>query len=358
MKNHEVSVESFGFLPEGKEVFQYRLKNKNGLELTVINYGGIIKNLFLPDRDGEFADIVLGYDNLESYLGDSPFFGALIGRFGNRIANGRFVLDGQEYELALNDKPGGIPCHLHGGNQGFDKVYWDIEPVDRDDAVGLKLSYLSRDGEEGYPGNLQVTVFYYLTDDNVLRVEYYAETDKATPVNLTQHSYFNLKGSGKGDILEHELSINAAKYTPVNEGLIPTGELESVEGTPFDFRSPKTIGRDINIENQQLGYGNGFDHNYVLDGKAGELRQVAQAYEPESGRILDLWTTEPGMQFYSGNSIGEHTGKNGDRYGKHSGFCLETQHYPDSPNQDRFPSTILRPGDKYESITEFRFKVK
>ncbi|NLJ84077.1 MAG: galactose mutarotase [Halanaerobiaceae bacterium] len=357
-KEREVTIAPFGVLPDGKEVFQYTFGNKNGLKVTAINYGGIITKVFLPDKNGEFSDIVLGYDNLEDYLADSPFFGALIGRFGNRIANGRFVLDGKEYKLALNDQPGGISCHLHGGNKGFDKVFWDIEPVIQNDAVGLKLSYLSKDGEEGYPGNLDVSVYYYLTDDNVLRVEYYAETDKATPVNLTQHTYFNLKGAGEGDILDHELCIKAEKYTPVNEGLIPTGKLESVEGTPFDFRSPKKIGRDINVENQQLGYGNGYDHNYVLDGKAGELRQAVVAHEEESGRAMEVWTTEPGMQFYSGNSIGEHTGKDGKSYGKHSGFCLETQHYPDSPNQEHFPSTILRPGEKYESITEFRFYVK
>lgn len=358
-KEQELSVTSFGVLPEGAEVFQYSLKNKNGLELRVLNYGGIITNIFVPDSKGEFHDIVLGYDSIEKYLTDSPYFGALIGRYGNRIAAGRFVLDEKEYKLALNDKPGGIPCHLHGGDKGFDKVLWDVEPIEQNDSAGLKLSYLSRDGEEGYPGNLSLTVFYYLSNDNKLRIEYYGKTDQATPINLTQHSYFNLKGEGRGNILDHQLAINAEKYTPVNEGLIPTGVFQPVKGTPFDFRAPKNIGQDIGVENLQLSLGGGYDHNFVIDGKIGELRQAAEVFERESRRALEVWTTEPGMQFYSGNGIGnQHVGKNGNRYVKHAGFCLETQHYPDSPNQDHFPSTILQPGEKYESITEFRFSVK
>lgn len=357
--NEEISITSFGIMPDGEEVLQYTLKNKNGLKVSVINYGGIITNLFVPDGSGNLGDIVLGYDKLADYLEDSPFFGAVIGRYGNRIAGGQFSVDGKEYKLALNDNPGGIPCHLHGGNKGFDKVIWDIEAIMEGGTPGIKLSYLSEDGEEGYPGNLHITIYYYLTFDDSLRIEYYAETDQATPINLTQHSYFNLKGEGNGDILDHQLYINADNYTPVKEDLIPIGIVEPVNDTPFDFRRIKMIGQDINRNNPQLAFGGGYDHNFVLNDYNSDLCKAAVVFEKETGRNLEVWTTEPGVQFYSGNGLREnYIGKNGHRYGKQSAFCLETQHYPDSPNQSNFPSTILKPGEKYESVTEFRFRIK
>ncbi|MFP4662602.1 MAG: aldose epimerase family protein [Halanaerobiales bacterium] len=353
-----MNITSFGITDKGEEVLQYTLENETGIKLSVINYGGIITSLYTPGRDGKLEDIVLGYNNLEDYIEDSPYFGALVGRYGNRIANGRFDLSGEEYKLALNDENGGIPCHLHGGIKGFDKVLWDITPITKGGKLGLKLYYRSKDGEEGYPGNLDIAVYYYLTE-STLRVEYYAETDKATPVNLTQHSYFNLKGEGNGNVLDHELFINADSYTPVNGGLIPTGVIEPVKNTPFDFTTVKTIGVDIENENEQLKFGGGYDHNYVLNGSNGELRKAADVFEPESGRNIEVWTTEPGMQFYSGNNLdGSHIGKSDKEYIRYGGFCLETQHYPDSPNQDNFPSTILKPGEKYESITEFRFDIR
>ncbi len=354
----EININQFAYTSDGQEVLQYTLKNQNDLRISVLNYGGIITNLFVPDRDGELNDIVLGYNNIEDYINNSPFFGALIGRYGNRIADGKFVLDAKEYQLALNDKPGDIPCHLHGGNIGFDKIIWNVKPIIKDGTVSLKLFYRSKDGEEGYPGNLDITVYYHLTNDNTLRIEYYAETDQATPINLTQHSYFNLKGEGSGDVLDHKVYINADKFTPVNEGLIPTGSIETVKDTPFDFSIPKKINDDISKDNRQLSYGGGYDHNYVLNDENRDLHHAATVIEPESGRKLDVWTTEPGVQFYSGNNLEKsYVGKSGKPYKKYAGLCLETQHYPDSPNQDSFPSTILRPGEKYESLTEFRFSI-
>jgi len=355
----EITINKFANTHDGQEVLQYTLKNENGLALSVLNFGGIITNLYVPDRKGNFNDIVLGYNRLEDYINNSPFFGALIGRYGNRIANGKFDLDGKEYQLALNDKPGDIPCHLHGGNKGFDKLIWNIEPIMKGDTVSLKLSYRSKDGEEGYPGNLDTTVYYHLRNDNILRIEYYAETDKPTPVNLTQHSYFNFKGEGNGDVLDHKVYINADKFTPVNKGLIPTGAIKSVKDTPFDFSISKMIKSDINADNLQLNYGGGYDHNYVLNDHNRDINHAATVIEPESKRKLEVWTTEPGMQFYSGNNLDEsYVGKSGNPYKKYAGLCLETQHYPDSPNQDNFPSTILRPGEKYQSATEFRVSIE
>ncbi|QTL97348.1 galactose-1-epimerase [Iocasia frigidifontis] len=354
-----VSIKPFGILKDGKEVFLYRLSNENGVQLEVINYGGIIKSLFVPDARGKFSDIVLGYNRLADYEKDPAHFGAVVGRYGNRIAGGEFVLDNKKYSLALNNQPGGKACHLHGGERGFDKIVWDAEPIIHDNAAGLRLHYLSRDGEEGYPGNLDVNINYLLTNENTLRIEYQGETDQATPINLTQHSYFNLKGEGEGDILGHFAYINADNYTPVDEGLIPTGEIAGVSDTPFDFRKTKKIVEDINQADQQLEYGGGYDHNYVLNGESGELTIAAQVYDEESRRQLEVWTTEPGMQFYTGNALdGSLVGKKGKAYQKNSGFCLETQHYPDSPNQDNFPDTILRPGEKYQTITEFRFSIR
>ena len=353
-----VFTKPFGSTSEGESVMLFTLVNSNGLRVDITNYGGIIVRLFVPDRNGRFSDIALGYNSLEEYIKDSPYFGAIIGRYGNRISEGKFSIEENEYELVLNNSPGNIPSHLHGGNKGFDKVVWDYEVYIKKDEPCLRLNYLSEDGEEGYPGNLEVEVVYTLTSNNVLRVEYSGETDKATPVNLTQHSYFNLKGEGCGDILNHILELNADHFTPVNKGLIPVGKIESVEDTPLDFTDCCEIGKRINDKYNQLQYGGGYDHNYVLNGRKGEMKLAGRVYEPQSGRILEVRTTEPGVQFYSGNALGELEGKSGRKYGPCAGFCLETQHYPDSPNIDEFPSTILRPGEEYYTVTEFCFSSK
>jgi aldose 1-epimerase len=334
----------------------YTLKNDNGMTIKVTNYGAIITSISVPDRDGKFADVALGYNNVEGYINavDKPYFGAIVGRYGNRIAKGSFTLDGKTYSLAVNNGEN----HLHGGVIGFDKVVWTVAAHDEQ---SIALSYLAKDMEEGYPGNLQLTVKYTLTDDNRIVIDYHATTDKATPVNITQHTYFNLKGEGEGTILDHELMINASKYTPVDMGLIPTGKMPKVAGTPFDFTTAKPIGRDIGIENEQLTFGGGFDHNWVLDKDAGsnELTLAAKVYEPTSGRVMTVSTTEPGIQFYCGNFLdGRLKGKSGKTYVHRGGFCLETQHYPDSPNQPNFPSTILQPGDTYQTQTVFAFSTK
>lgn len=358
-----IQTSVFGHLPDGRQVDVYQFTNANGIELRVINYGGIIVSLKTPNLDREFDDIVLGFDSLEAYLSDeyrqaNPYFGAIIGRYGNRIAGGQFTLNGETYSLATNDGSN----HLHGGEQGFDKVLWQAEPFENDDGTGLVLRYTSEDGEEGYPGKLETEVTYTLTDNDELVVDYHAVTDKATPVNLTQHSYFNLKGEGNDSILDHQLMINASEFTPVNESLIPTGELRSVEGTPFDFTQPTPIGERIEQDNEQLDVGGGYDHNFVLDrdeAAPDELVLAAKVWEPQSGRMLEVTTTEPGIQFYSGNFLnGDLTGKQGQAYEHRSGFALETQHYPDSPNQDAFPSTILEPGETYRSRTVYRFAVQ
>ncbi len=354
-----IGMRQFGETAGGQAVMLYSLTNANENILEVTNYGGIITRLLVPDRNGKSSDVVLGFNTLEEYLKDSPYFGCLVGRYGNRIANGQFVLNQKKYELAKNNEPGGMPCHLHGGNVGFDKVVWNATPLIENKTAGLKLTYLSRDGEEGYPGNLAVEVYYWWTNENELKIEYRATTDQPTPVNLTHHSYFNLKGEGSGDILDHVLMINAEKYTPVNAGLIPTGELAEVKGTPFDFSQPTAIGARIAEKHQQVQYGLGYDHNWVLKKSPGALELAARVYEPSSGRVLEVWTTEPGLQFYSGNFLDGHlTGKSGKRHDYRSGFCLETQHFPDSPNQPKFPSTILQPGEKYESLTVYKFTVK
>ncbi len=335
----------------------YTLTNRQGMKVKITNYGAIITSIMVPDRDGKMADVALGYDRVEDYINavDKPYFGAIVGRYGNRIAEGAFTLDGETYTLAINNPPN----HLHGGVIGFDKVVWGARLTRGSGWQGVELKYRAKDKEEGYPGNLDVTVTYKLTDKNELRVEYQATTDKATPVNLTQHSYFNLKGEGEGTILDHELMISAKQYTPVDEGLIPTGELPDVAGTPFDFTSPKPIGRDIGQEDQQLEYGLGYDHNFVLDKSEGEMSLAARVHEPTTGRILEIRTTEPGIQFYCGNFLdGRLKGKSGKPYVHRGGFCLETQHYPDSPNQPNFPSTILKPGDVYQSTTVFKFSAE
>jgi aldose 1-epimerase len=349
-----VKREPFGKMPDGKPVERFTLTNPGGMELRAISYGGIITSLRVPDRNGKLADVVLGFDNLEGYLADHPFFGAIIGRYGNRIAKGQFALDGKTYKLATNNGPN----HLHGGVKGFDKVLWSAEPVPGKNAVVFTRT--SPDGEEGYPGNLRVQVTYTLTDENEVLVDYRATTDKPTVVNLTQHSYFNLGGQASGDILGHQLMLNAEWYTPVDDTLIPTGELAPVDGTPFDFRKPTAIGARIGHADPQLKNGQGYDHNWVLKrtGSGTGLQLAARVSEPTTGRTLEIRTTEPGIQFYSGNFLdGKLTGKEGAQYKHRTGFCLETQHFPDSPNKPKFPSTTLRPGTEYRSSTVFAFGV-
>jgi len=343
-----------GTMPDGTEIEAFTLANAHGIELRAITYGGIITSLRAPDRDGQLGDIVLGFDGIDGYLKDPPYFGAIIGRYGNRIAKGRFTLDGTTYELAKNN--GGN--HLHGGLKGFDKIVWDAAPFANERGVGIIFRHTSADGDEGYPGALTVEVTYTLTDQDELFVDYLATADKATPVSLTQHSYFNLAGDGSSDVLGHVLQLGAGRYTPVDAGLVPTGEIATVEGTPFDFRTPTAIGARINDDDVQLKRGRGYDHNFVLDREGGGLLHAARVVEPTTGRTLDISTTEPGIQFYSGNFLdGTITGKGGHVYNHRGGFCLETQHYPDSPNQPSFPSTILRPGETYRSQTVFRFGV-
>lgn len=348
--------EAFGKTTNGTPVEVYTLQNSKGVKLRAMTYGAIVLSLETPDRNGKSADIVLGYNAVGDYIKETPYFGAVVGRFGNRIAAGKFTLEGKEYTLPLNNDPGGIKCSLHGGITGFDKVVWKGEGIVREGMQGVRFTYLSKDGEEGYPGNLKVSVTYLLNDANEWRVEYETSTDKATPVNVTQHSYFNLRGEGNGDILGHELQLAAAKYTPVTAGLIPTGELAPVAGTPLDFARPTAIGARVNAPNEQLKFGGGYDHNWVLDNQSGALASAAKVYEPETGRTMEILTTEPGIQFYCGNFLdGKLTGKKGVSYQHRTGFCLETQHYPDSPNQPKFPSTILKPGEVKKSTTVFRF---
>ena len=333
---------ALGCTKPGKDTFT--LTNANGMEVRAISYGGIITSIRVPDRNGRFDDVVLGYETADAYVkNNSPFFGAIIGRYGNRIAKGSFALDGNTYTLAKNNGPN----HLHGGIKGFDKVVWQAEEFKNNEGSGVIFRYTSADGEEGYPGTLTARVTYTLNDKNELIVDYFATSDKATPVNMTEHSYFNLAGV-TGDVLGHELTIDADRYTPVDETLIPTGTLASVEGTPFDFRKPVPIGSRIAQDDEQLRRGRGYDHNFVINRRNDALVHAAHVYEPATGRVLDVSTTEPGMQFYTGNFLdGSITGKYGRVYRQRYGFCLETQHFPDSPNQAQFPSTILRPGAEY-----------
>ncbi len=353
VSTHSVSSSSFGSLPDGREVTQFTLRNSTGLEVRLLNYGGIITHLYAPDRNGDLADVVLGFDELEPYLTDSPYFGALIGRFGNRIAGGRFELDGEVYQLDCNDGSN----HLHGGLEGFDKKLWGARSFEDEQGVGVVLTLVSEDGDQGYPGRLEVTVTYRLTANNELTTDYVATTDRATPVNLTQHSYFNLAGSGT--VGDHELTLHASAYTPVSESLIPLGDIEPVADTPFDFTRPKPIGRDIDADEVQLKRANGgYDHNFVVD-REGEanLTVVARAYEPASGRVLEVLTEEPCFQLYTGNFLDGSIQGKGQRYERHGAFCVEPQHFPDSPNQARFPSTIVRPGDTYHTRMSFRFSI-
>ncbi|MFP4499797.1 MAG: aldose epimerase family protein [Candidatus Hydrogenedentota bacterium] len=355
---HAMSIDRqvFGTTSSGEQVDLYTLTNSHGVEARITNFGGIVVSLKAPDRHGELEDIVLGFDELDGYVAEHPYFGAIVGRYGNRIAKGKFTLDGETYTLAVNNGPNA----LHGGLVGFDKKVWDAEPIEEDQAAGLKLHYTSPAGEEGYPGTLDATVTYLLTNADELKIHYEATTDAPTVVNLTNHSYFNLDGAEAGPILDHEVMINAKAFTPVDETLIPTGEMRPVADTPFDFTKPKPIGQDIAADNEQMQFGGGYDHNFVLDKPApGLLSKAAEVYAPDSGRVLEVHTTEPGMQFYTGNFLdGTLTGKGGVKYEHRYGFCMETQHFPDSPNQPDFPSTVLRPGERYTSTTVYKFSAK
>jgi aldose 1-epimerase len=350
-----ISKQHWRTLSSGEEIELYTLRNSKGIETTITNYGGRVVTLKTPDRAGRFCDVVLGFDLLDGYLQKNPYFGAIVGRYANRIANGEFKLDGQTYKLACNDGPNA----LHGGLKGFDKVVWGAAEISTNKQPALQLRYVSKDGEEGYPGNLTVAVVYALTDQDELRIDFDAITDKDTVVNLTNHSYFDLSGEASGNILDYEITIDADRFTPVNTNLIPTGELRKVDGTPFDFRKPAPIGSRIDEKDEQLQLGIGYDHNYVLNRSSDELLLAARVLDPKSGRVLEVLTTEPGVQFYSGNHLdGTVKGKGGVVYKFRSGFCLETQHFPDSPNHPEFPSTLLRPGQRYKSSTVFKFSVE
>lgn len=343
----------FGQLPDGTPITCFTLTNARGMVAKIIDFGGIVTELHAPDRDGRLADVVLGFDELAPYCGDSPYFGALIGRYGNRIREGRFTLDGEQFQLPVNNGSN----HLHGGPAGFDRVKWEAEVQQEGEGASLRLRYLSRDGEMGYPGNLQASVVYSLSDDNELVVRFHAVTDRATPVNLTQHSYFNLAGGG--DILGHLLQIDADAFVAIDAGSIPTGELAEVAGTAFDFRTAQAIGARIGDDDEQLRNGGGYDHNFALNKPHGKtMTRAARVVEPQSGRVLELWTEEPGVQFYSGNFLDGTLQGKGRNYAHRSGFCLEPQHFPDSPNRPHFPNVILRPGEEYLTESRFRFTVE
>ena len=350
-----ISQAPFGKTADGTPVEIYTLRNSHGAQAKIMTYGGIVQSLSMPDKHGHFADVVLGYDTLDGYLTNSPYFGALIGRYGNRIANGKFTLEGQTYTLATNNPPN---C-LHGGLVGFDKVVWTARPMETSDGPALILTYVSKGGEEGFPGNLAVTAVYTLTDENALKLEYTATTDAPTVVNLTHHSYFNLAGEGHGDILNEVVYITADKTTPVDSTLIPTGKFADVTGTPFDFRKPTTIGARINDPDPVLQYGPGYDHNWVINKPLGQLGMMAQVTDPASGRVMQVWSDQPGLQFYAGNFLdGTITGKGGAVYQRRNAFCMEPQHYPDSPNHPNFPTTELKPGETYHSTIIYKFSVE
>jgi aldose 1-epimerase len=342
----------FGKTKDGTEVVLYTLTNANGMQAKVMTYGALLTELHVPDKDGKLGDVVLGFDDLDGYLKGHPYFGATVGRMANRIAGGKFTLKGKEYKLAVNNGPNA----LHGGLKGFDKVVWKAEPVEATDGVAVKFSSVSPDGEEGYPGNLTTTVTYTLTNKNELRLDYTATTDKATPVNLSNHSYFNLAGPASGDILGHVMLLEADKYTPVDDTLIPTGEIKPVKGTSLDFTRPTPIGKRIDqLKMEPKGY----DHNFVLRGGGNKLARAARVREPHTGRVMEMYTTEPGVQFYTGNFLdGSLKGKGGVVYKKHQGFCLEAQHFPDSVHHSHFPSVILEPGKTYRQTTMYKFSVK
>lgn len=351
----KIEKQPFGKTEDGTTVDIYTLTNAHGVKVEITNYGGIVTSILVPDKNGKLGDVVLGYDNLEGYLKMNPYFGCIVGRYGNRIARGKFSLNGKTYSLAINNEPN----HLHSGVKGFDKVVWTAKEIEDEDAVGLELTYLSKDGEEGYPGNLSVKVIYTLTNENALRIDYEATTDQPTVCNLTNHTYFNLKDAGVSPILDHELMLDADYFTPIDKTFIPTGELHPIAGTPFEFTRLTKIGARINADDEQIKFGLGYDHNFVLNGEAGKLRLAGKLFEATTGRVVEVWTTEPGIQFYSGNFLdGSITGKNGTVYHYRHGLCLETQHYPDSPNQPNFPSTVLNPGEKYQTTTIYKFLVK
>ncbi|MBC5772752.1 galactose mutarotase [Pontibacter sp. KCTC 32443] len=344
----EITEESFGVAPNGEEVNLYTLTNQNGVQVKITNYGAIVTSILTPDKDGKMGDVVLGFDSIDQYVPNDPHIGGIIGRYANRIAKGKFTIDGQEYTLATNNEPN----HLHGGNIGFDRVVWQAEKMPEQNAV--KLTYVSKDMEEGYPGNLTAVVTYTLTDDNGLKIDYEATTDKATPVNLTNHSYFNLSAGKKADILNHVVTVNADKFTASDKTLIPTGELTQVKGTPYDFTTPQPVGTRIN--NLQ---GFGYDLNYVINNGGDKLTHAATVYEPVTGRVMEVHTTQPGIQFYTAYHLdGSLTGKNNTRYNRYAGLCLEAQHYPDSPNQPTFPTTIIKPGEKYKETTIYKFSTR
>ena len=349
-----ISKKSFGQLPDGTGATLFTLTNDNGVEAKISNYGGTIVSLLVPDKNGTLGDVVLGFDTLDDYRARSPFFGCLVGRYANRIGGAKFALDGIEYAVAVNNGEN----HLHGGAVGFDKVVWDAEEVHDADEVGLILRYVSVDGEENYPGTLTATVRYRLTNENALHIEYEATTDKATVINLTNHSYFNL--AGQGNVMDHTVMLNADRFTPTDEGLIPIGELRSLDGSSLDFRQPTRIGERIDQADDQLVAAGGYDHNWVLNKSVdGALDLAATVTEATSGRRMDVYTTQPGVQFYTGNMMPpELVGKGGQLYHPRGGFCLETQHFPDSPNQPEFPSTVLRPGERYVQRTIFQFSVE
>jgi aldose 1-epimerase len=345
-----VAKSSFGKLADGTEIEQYTLRNAKGSIAKIITYGATLTELWLPDKSGKNADVVLGFDKIEGYAGDQPYFGAIVGRYANRIAKGKFTLDGKEYSLFINNGPNS----LHGGKIGFNRKVWKAEPVKVARGAAVKFTYVSADGEEGYPGTLTVHVTYELTDDNAVKVSYHASTDKPTVVNLTNHSYFNLSGAGSGDVLKNVVQLNADRYTPVDDTLIPTGELKSVEGTPFDFRKATPIG-DRSGKIPGIA---GYDHNFVLNGKTGTLRQIGDLSDPASGRSMEIWTTEPGVQLYIGIGLDGSIKGVGGAYEKFGAVCLETQHFPDSPNHPNFPSTVVRPGKDYRSETIYKFSAK
>ena len=355
----DVSVKSFGKLPDGRETHLYTLQNASGFKAEITDFGGAVVALYAPDRNGHLGDVVLGLKNATEYQQKSPFFGALIGRYGNRIAHGKFTLDGKTYTLPLNDHPGNIPCSLHGGTMGFDKQIWTAHPTSVDGNPALELTYVSKDGEMGYPGTLTEKVTYCVTADDGLRIDYQATTDKATPINLTNHTYFNLHGEGNGTVLDQVLTIHASNTTPVDAGLIPIGRFAPVAGTPFDFTTPHAIGERIGADNEQLKFAGGYDHNWVLDNQSGKLEPAATLYDPQTGRVMDVITDQPGIQFYTGNFLdGTIIGRGGKPYVHRGALCMETQHYPDSPNEPNFPNTILRPGETFRSTTIYRFSTK
>lgn len=350
-----MDITLFGELPDGREVFQYTLTNRSGVMVQIINFGATVTSLLVPDRNGERQDVVLGYDTLQEYIDGTAYFGAIVGRYGNRIGKGQFRLDGQLYQLTINDGEN----HLHGGAVGFNKVLWDATVLGDSEEPSLQLQYVSPDGEEGYPGTVTLKVTYTLTGKNELRIDYEGTTDQTTILNPTHHSYFNLSGSFANTILGHQLTIEADGYTPVDEGLIPTGEIAAVENTPMDFRSAKEIGKHIEVQDEQLGYGKGYDHNWVLREGAGQIRKIAELYEPASGRLMTMYSDQPGLQFYSGNFLdGTAKGKNGIAYQHRTGLCLEAQAFPDTPNKPQFPSVTLKPGEVYRQTTIYQFSTR